>query len=538
MKQCAIDAATEKNTTGRTIALFPGAFRPPHRAHFETVHSLASRRDIDEVVVIITNRCRHVPGTTKALDTEVAEKIWSIFLQDVAKVRVEVAPNSAVKQAISYFERVNDEDTLLFCAGESVLKQGRGRFSKVGRLSRQFGIPATVISSPASKLSGGATALRAYLADGDSGREAFITALPNHLSATQCEEVWKICCQGMREMHDITKDKIRTIIGQQRIGEIENISSAKNAKTDEVHCVQLSTGKRLFVKYANDTVKAAKLGQQKGLKPRTRIYAERRALKWLANQNNYGVELPDVIYFENKSKTLVLSEVCPGGHFLEDDIKQGIFDPVVAWKASAFLAQCHSTPVHVEPFWDDAEADLQHWKNLLSLRTIGLQSDDLPEQMNQCLATLKCVSGKSNRPGFYHLDYCPKNIRLHGNEIGVIDFELSSSIGDPAYDFGFLLGHYLFWGIVTSSLSDCHQTLHTAIQSYREVIDNSWPVMCPRIVAFTGAAIIYSLKMNKQPLQMEIRLLNIATALLKHGLDSFEEINQIFHRVFNNGYCE
>jgi nicotinic acid mononucleotide adenylyltransferase/tRNA A-37 threonylcarbamoyl transferase component Bud32 len=533
MKQCAIDAATEKNTTGRTIALFPGAFRPPHRAHFETVHSLASRRDIDEVVVIITNRCRHVPGTTKALDTEVAEKIWSIFLQDVAKVRVEVAPNSAVKQAISYFERVNDEDTLLFCAGESDLKHGHGRFSKIRRLSREFGIPATVISSPVSKLTGGATAVRAYLADGDSRREAFIAALPNHLSAAQYEEVWQICCQGMREMHDIARDKIREIIERQGIGEIENISSAKNAKTDEVHCVQLNTGKRLFVKYANDTVKAAKLGQPLSLKPRTRVYAERRALKWLASHNGDGVELPDVIYFENKSKTLVLSEGCPGGHFLEDDIKQGVFDPVVAWKAGAFLAQCHDTPVHVKPFWGDAEADMQHWKNLLSLRTVGLQSDNHPEQMNQYLATLKCVSGKSNQQGFYHLDYCPKNIRLHGNEIGVIDFELSSSIGDPAYDFGFLLGHYLFWGIVTSSPSVCQQALHTAIQSYREVIGNSWSVMCPRIAPFSGAAIVHSLNKNKQPRCMETRLLNIAATLLKQNLDYVEELNLIFYHVFN-----
>lgn len=534
MKQCAQEAATEKNTTGRTIALFPGAFRPPHRAHFETVFSLASRKDIDEVVVIITNRCRHVPGTTKTLDTDVAEKIWSIYLQNISKVRVEVAPTSAVKQAISYFERVNDGDTLIFCAGESDLKQGRGRFSKINSLSRQYGITAKVISSPASRLSGGATAIRGYLSDGNSGREAFISALPAHLSPVQCQKIWVICCRGLKDMHDIARDKIRRAIEREGIGKIENISSTKKDKADQVHMVQLKSGNRLFVKYANDTVKAAKLGQPLSLKPRSRIYAERRALKWLTSHNSSNINLPKVIYFDSKTKLLILSEVCPGGKFLEDDLKQGIFDPVAAWKAGNFLGHCHSTPAGIPPLWGDNSADLQHWENLLSLRTTSLQSENHPVQIKKNLETLKCASNKATQQSLFHLDYCPKNIRLDGLEAGVIDFELASSIGDPAYDFGFLLGHILFWGIVTSSHNDCQQVLHTTVQSYQEVIGGDlWGAMLCRTMAFTGSAIIYCLNKNKLSRSTEKRLLNIAATLLAQDLDSIEDINLIFYRVFN-----
>ena len=88
-------AQKEEDSKGRCIALFPGAFRPPHRAHFAALLNLVLRPDIDEVVVIITNRCRNIPGTTKVLDTDIAEHIWAIYLQDMEKVRVEVAPGSA-----------------------------------------------------------------------------------------------------------------------------------------------------------------------------------------------------------------------------------------------------------------------------------------------------------------------------------------------------------------------------------------------------------------------------------------------------------
>jgi aminoglycoside phosphotransferase (APT) family kinase protein len=523
-----------KKTSGRCLALFPGAFRPPHQAHYATACNLACRSDIDEVIIIITNRCRLVPGTTKVLDTDVAERIWSIYLHDIPKIRVEVAPYSAVKHAIGYFERTSIGDKLLFCAGEGELKQGQGRFNKINVLSQKFGIAAQVIASPVPVLSGGATSLRTLLAAGISGRRAFMAALPKHLTTEQRAEVWQICYLSTKDIHDVARVKIRSIIEQQGIGEIEKISLTKNAKADAIYCVQLKSGKRLYVKYANDTVKAAKLGQPLSLKPRSRLYAERRALKWLASHDGFAVKLPEVIHFQNNSKTLILSEVSPNHRFLEEDLKQGIFDPKVAKKASGFLAQCHRTTDTVPPFWGDKEADLQHWKNLLHLRTLYLQSNIFSASINQNLDKLKCASEKATRYGFFHLDYCPKNIRLNGHYIGVIDFELSSNIGDPAYDFGFLLGHYIYWGVVTSSVDNCLQFLYTAAYSYREVIGNLWPIMVSRIIAFAGATIIHKLHATKHSQQLQKRLLNIASMLLTEKLDADADINLIFYRVISN----
>ncbi len=535
MNQDSIELAKNK-LAGCRLALFPGAFRPPHRVHFETALSLVSRPDVDQLVIIITNRCRHVPGTSKVLDTEIAEKIWSIYLQDTSGIRVEVAPHSAVKHAIGYFDRVSDYNSLLFCAGESELKRGSGRFSKIETLSQKYGIAATVIASPIPSLPGGATALRACLANDSKGYEAFIKALPYHLTAAQQEEVWQICYQGMQETRDIVRGNIQNIIERQGLGEIVNISRTKARKQDEVHCVELASGKCLFVKYANDTVKAATLGQPLSLKPRTRLYAERRALKWLAKQDGYGVKHPEIICFENISKTLILGEICPGGQYIEDDLKQAIFNPESAGRASEFLAHCHGNSDNVPPFWGDNEADRQHWENLLRLRTSGLKSEKFPDLINQNLEVLHFASRKATQQSFFHLDYCPKNIRLNGDEIGVIDFELSSNTGDPAYDFGFLLGHYLFWGIITFSRKKCLLALQTAIYRYQITRQDLWLEISPRVIAFSGATIIHCLNTNRQSPGIEKRLLDISAMLLAQTTYSDENINLIFCHIINHRF--
>ena len=84
----------------RTVALFPGAFRPPHLNHYETVRRLAERTDVDEVVIIISNRARPVPGTRLVLDVDLAVGVWEVYLRHHPNARVEVAPAGGVRHAL------------------------------------------------------------------------------------------------------------------------------------------------------------------------------------------------------------------------------------------------------------------------------------------------------------------------------------------------------------------------------------------------------------------------------------------------------
>jgi hypothetical protein len=47
------------------------------------------------------------------------------------------------------------------------------------------------------------------------------------------------------------------------------------------------------------------------------------------------------------------------------------------------------------------------------------------------------------------MECCLKNIfQRQGNSVGAFDFEFASGVGDPAYDIGFLIGHYLLFTLL------------------------------------------------------------------------------------------
>ncbi len=529
-------------THGRRVALFPGAFRPPHDAHLRALLDLAGRPEVDEVVVIVSNRCRCIPGTSKALDANVALRVWAIYLQAVAgqpgidKVRLERAPHTAVRHALGYFDRVKVGDSLLFCIGESDLERGDGRFDKLANLSRRSVVAAQLMALPTGSITVRSTTLRQDLARGGAGRAAFMAALPSPLSAEQRARVWMVCQQGMREMHDVIKQKVTAILERQDVADIADLStaSATAAGLDPVFRARCKDGKVLFVKYAGDTVDSGTPGRNTSAKPRLRLAAERRTLKRLRAKVPGDVELPEVVLFDKTTRTLVLTEVCPGGRTLEGDLKKGIFDPAVASGASRFLARCHTIAGPGRPLWGDRETDFQHWQQMLALRTTQMDSGLLSAQVRRDLQALALASDKARHEageggGVFILDYRPSNILLSEGKIGIVDLELGASVGDPAYDLGFLLGHYVLWGLCTAAGDSGQVALQQALNAYRQEAGYLWSTMRSRLVAFVGATILYEiLGAGRSGFQhCEGRLLRTAAALLASGLDQTVDTDKV-----------
>jgi len=524
----------KEKTGGRCLALFPGAFRPPHKAHFGAVFNLAARPDVDEVVIIITNRCRHIPGTTKALDVDVAQRIWSIYLKNMPKVRVEVAQNSAVKHALSYIEKVREGTTLLFCAGENELDQGGGRFSQIECLAKCKGILASIVPSETPPVYGGATSLRTSLSLGNAGKDRFMENIPAHLTPEQQDKVWSICRRGMQEMNDITQKKVRAILDASHLGTVESIIQAKDGKTDPVFQVELHDGRRLFVKYAKDTVKAASLGHDNSLKPRQRLSVERRYLGFLRENIDSNVQIPEIAYFNKSLKITALTEVCPGGRSLLEDLKKGQFDPLIAARSSQFLAKCHGVDVCVPILWGSKEADRRHSKTMLSITIKKAASCHDSPQLHRDLMALQFASENAYGHSSVILDFSPKNIIVADHTIGVIDFELASSIGDPAFDFGCFLGHYLYWGLKIASINACKEAVHSALVSYKCQIGPLWQPLCPRVIAFAGTTILCMLASEKQGDVFDSKRVEliVASVLLEAGL-SMDDIDpeEVFNRL-------
>ena len=93
---------------GRTIAIVPGAFKPPHLGHLSMVKQYAS--EADEVVVLISSPLKASRGVAgKAISAQDSKKIWDMLLADqgLSNVRVEISPKPSPVMAT--YEYVGEE---------------------------------------------------------------------------------------------------------------------------------------------------------------------------------------------------------------------------------------------------------------------------------------------------------------------------------------------------------------------------------------------------------------------------------------------
>ena len=503
------------STRPRRVALFPGAFRPPHAAHLTAVQALAADPDIDEIVIIIASRCRNIPGTTLALDANVARTIWSIYLEELNQVRVEIAPHTAVHHAISFFDRMSPGDTLLFCIGETDLENGDSRFNKLARLSERSGIHARTIAAPTGAINIRATSLRQALVQGAAGRSRFLSALPAQLSQSQRNRVWELCRAGLQDMNTLLETRVCRLIEHHQLGEIKSVSTAAGNKLDPVFRVQLQNDRCLFVKYAGDTVGAGCLGQPLQHKPRRRLATERRTLRRLKKFVPEGITLPEIVLFDKSRWSLVLSEACPGSRSLQTAFAAGEFDAGVAAKLGRFLAHCHSLPDTLEPVWGDKDSDRRHWQAMLALRTTQLPANRYPPSVYSDLESLAASSQAASLRRLFLLDLKPGNIYTRQKEVAVTDLELGSTRGDPACDLGLLVGHYLLWGLTTNASQRCYRAIQALLRAHQQRAASCWPAISGRVSAFAGAGILHSLSVNPATLaSFEQALINTAGCLL------------------------
>ena len=79
----------------KTIAIVPGAFKPPHKGHLDMVRKYAA--GADEVVVIIskpTKQGRYLPDGTE-VTSEDSLKIWQTLAAGLSNVRIEASEEVA-----------------------------------------------------------------------------------------------------------------------------------------------------------------------------------------------------------------------------------------------------------------------------------------------------------------------------------------------------------------------------------------------------------------------------------------------------------
>jgi len=118
-----VDEAAE---TRETVAIVPGAFKPPHRGHLDMVKHYAD--NADRVVVMVSPKSRLTPSGQE-INQDQSISIWKIYLDKSGLSNVEVIPSpnpSPVRSAYEYVENSAQ-------AGENVIL---GASTKGGDQSR------------------------------------------------------------------------------------------------------------------------------------------------------------------------------------------------------------------------------------------------------------------------------------------------------------------------------------------------------------------------------------------------------------------
>ena len=167
---------------GRTIAIVPGAFKPPHLGHLDMVRQYA--KEADEVIVLISSPLKASRGVGgKAISAQDSKKIWDMLLADqgLSNVRVEISPKPSPITAT--YEYIDNDGPL-----EPGIRLVLGASQKGGDFKRWKGAskyvkdgvellpPAETAVIPANRPNGepySATDARKMLEQGENADEFF-----------------------------------------------------------------------------------------------------------------------------------------------------------------------------------------------------------------------------------------------------------------------------------------------------------------------------------------------------------------------------
>lgn len=434
----------------RRFALFPGAFRPPHQAHLTAIHDLVARDDVDEVVVIVSGRARHVPGTTSVLPPAVAQAIFDVYLRDVPKVRIEIAEHTAVARALEHVAQAAPGDTVRLCLGESDREAGDSRFDAYERAASR-GAHVEIVSARTGHLPVRATDLRRALAIGEPGREAFCALLPSTLSDSDRLAIWDRCREALCPIEEWAASRVRAGVVAFNAGTPSKVESLRAGTLDPAFRITLADGRRLVGKYAGDTVDDEAFDDPRRPKPRRRLQVEARALAFVGSADRDGAPgngvVPAVVAFDKRMSILLLTDIGSDARSLETALGQGELDSPVARALGDWLGRQHARVPPPKPLWGSADADRAHWLRALERATAHGRSGALPHALRERLDNAVRASEAAASNGLRLLGFSARSIRLVTDGIAIVDFERASSFGDPAFDLATMLASYAYGGV-------------------------------------------------------------------------------------------
>jgi len=228
-----------------------------------------------------------------------------------------------------------------------------------------------------------------------------------------------------------------------------------------------------------------------------RIKYEKKVIANIQDKLPGSIKVPHIIHYDEKNNVVIMTDVAgKKGQLLQDCLLAGNFNKQVAAQIGRFLGIVHRYTYQKKvTVRGNREEDKKNWQVFLNMRTRGIQAGLIKSDIAKELATLyHGTLSNHTYDVLIIMDCCPKNIFQRADKsVGIFDFEFASGVGDPAYDIGFLMGHYLLFSLLKDSPPASIDAIAAALQSYFTEIQSIQmkPAFINRLTQYAGATLLY-----------------------------------------------
>ena len=197
-----------------------------------------------------------------------------------------------------------------------------------------------------------------------------------------------------------------------------NLDTAKGKKT-------------IFIKQARPYVK---INPEMSFDPK-RSYYEYKTIQLLDKIWRKGV-VPKVYYYDKEDFVMIMGDLKQKGEVLAVELKKGIVRPEVGRRFGELVGILHGKTFRKKIIIRNKREDKDMFEFNYAFRTAGA--------MKFAEAEVRKIVAESKKVKrvFIISDLASKNTFVEGSEVRLYDFE-GAHMGDPAWDVGFVLGHFM-----------------------------------------------------------------------------------------------
>ena len=322
-------------------------------------------------------------------------------------------------------------------------------------------------------------------------------AIPRNMSF----DIDRTVISGVRPKELDTGEKVRCFL-RAAIPNVEDTKECAGGVMNYVFRVRKTDGSTIIVKQGTSRARSSQISTTLSEMSPERTADEFHAMAMISDSKiDWGVRIPRIFGFAADSNLLIMEDIGCGATLmpkLGDVPIERRFD---TYKALArFLALLHSAYERQERYIrGQRERDYAKWQSTFHLRTTDLcNSKEWPDAQDNSMRdalSQKAVEIRNPRIAqtLVNPDLCPKNVFVYdeSDKPGVFDFEFCTSVGDPIFDLGFLVGHAVIDSAVCGVRLGADECV-TAYDGIRplgdRITDVGWYAACTIIYRLYGAS--------------------------------------------------